>query len=38
MECFGATEHRTSRLVFQKGLAALYLVAFLTAALQFRAR
>ncbi|MFD8267265.1 lipase maturation factor family protein [Streptomyces althioticus] len=37
MEWFGATEYWTSRLVFQKGLAALYLVAFLTAALQFRA-
>ncbi|GGT38403.1 membrane protein [Streptomyces matensis] len=37
VEWFGATEYWTSRLVFQKGLAALYLVAFLTAALQFRA-
>ncbi|MET8791706.1 lipase maturation factor family protein [Streptomyces pseudogriseolus] len=37
MEWFGATEYWTSRLVFQRGLAALYLVAFLTAALQFRA-
>ncbi len=37
MEWFGATEYWTSRLVFQKGLAALYLVAFLAAALQFRA-
>lgn len=37
MEWFGATEYWTGRLVFQKGLAALYLVAFLTAALQFRA-
>ncbi|MET8894147.1 lipase maturation factor family protein [Streptomyces albogriseolus] len=37
MEWFGSTEYWTSRLVFQKGLAALYLVAFLTAALQFRA-
>ncbi|WP_244790393.1 lipase maturation factor family protein [Streptomyces sp. BJ20] len=37
MEWFGAAEYWTSRLVFQKGLAALYLVAFLAAALQFRA-
>ncbi|MEU5460990.1 lipase maturation factor family protein [Streptomyces althioticus] len=37
MEWFGATEYWTSRLVFQNGLAALYLVAFLAAALQFRA-
>ncbi|MGA4898519.1 lipase maturation factor family protein [Streptomyces griseoincarnatus] len=37
MEWFGATEYWTSRLVFQKGLAALYLVAFLAAARQFRA-
>ncbi|MFD8251651.1 lipase maturation factor family protein [Streptomyces werraensis] len=37
MEWFGATEYWTSRLVFQKGLAALYLVAFSAAALQFRA-
>ncbi|MEV5397611.1 lipase maturation factor family protein [Streptomyces cellulosae] len=37
MEWFGATEYWTSRLAFQKGLAALYLVAFLAAALQFRA-
>ncbi|MEU0042549.1 lipase maturation factor family protein [Streptomyces werraensis] len=37
MEWFGATEYWTSRLVFQKGLAALYLVAFAAAALQFRA-
>ncbi len=37
MEWFGASDYWLSRLVFQKGLAALYLVAFLTAALQFRA-
>ncbi|MFC7904551.1 lipase maturation factor family protein [Streptomyces griseoincarnatus] len=37
MEWFGAAEYWTSRLVFQKGLAALYLVAFLAAVLQFRA-
>ncbi|MFI8202922.1 lipase maturation factor family protein [Streptomyces sp. NPDC085937] len=37
MEWFGASDYWLSRLVFQKGLAALYLLAFLTAALQFRA-
>ncbi|MEV5420320.1 lipase maturation factor family protein [Streptomyces albogriseolus] len=37
MEWFGATEYWTGRLVFQKGLAVLYLAAFLAAALQFRA-
>ncbi len=38
MEWFGATEYWTGRLVFQKGLAVLYLAAFLAAALQFRGR
>ncbi|CCK25818.1 Lipase maturation factor 1 [Streptomyces davaonensis JCM 4913] len=37
MEWFTASEYWLSRLVFQRALAALYLVAFLTAALQFRA-
>lgn len=36
MEWFTAPDAWTSRLVFQRGLAAVYLVAFLTAALQFR--
>ncbi|MGW1777537.1 lipase maturation factor family protein [Streptomyces sp. NPDC002143] len=37
MEWFTAPEYGLSRLVFQRALAAVYLVAFLTAALQFRA-
>lgn len=37
MEWFTAPEYWLSRLVFQRALAAVYLVAFLTAALQFRA-
>ncbi|MEW2131019.1 lipase maturation factor family protein [Streptomyces sp. NPDC005435] len=37
MDWFTAPGYWLSRLVFQRGLAALYLVAFLTAALQFRA-
>ncbi|MEU1055921.1 lipase maturation factor family protein [Streptomyces sp. NPDC005876] len=37
MEWFTAPDYWLSRLVFQKALAAVYLVAFLTAALQFRA-
>ncbi|MDN5383841.1 lipase maturation factor family protein [Streptomyces sp. LB8] len=37
MEWFTASEYWLSRLVFQRVLAAVYLVAFLTAALQFRA-
>ncbi|MGK5629352.1 lipase maturation factor family protein [Streptomyces sp. URMC 123] len=37
MDWFTAPDHWLSRLVFQRGLAALYLVAFLAAALQFRA-
>ena len=37
MEWFIAPEYWWSRLVFQRALAGLYLVAFLTAALQFRA-
>ncbi|WP_086792637.1 lipase maturation factor family protein [Streptomyces thermovulgaris] len=37
MEWFTASEYWLSRLVFQRALAAVYLVAFLTAALQFRA-
>ncbi|MEU5521580.1 lipase maturation factor family protein [Streptomyces sp. NPDC093250] len=37
MDWFTASEYWVSRLVFQRALAALYLVAFLTAALQFRA-
>ncbi|MEV1066796.1 lipase maturation factor family protein [Streptomyces sp. NPDC050263] len=37
MEWFTAPEYWLSRLVFQRALAGLYLVAFLTAALQFRA-
>ncbi|WP_284117795.1 lipase maturation factor family protein [Streptomyces fragilis] len=36
MEWFTAPEYWMGRLVFQRGLAAVYLVAFLTAALQFR--
>ncbi|MEU3949516.1 lipase maturation factor family protein [Streptomyces sp. NPDC029526] len=36
MEWFGAPEYWLTREVFQRGLAALYVVAFLTAALQFR--
>ncbi len=36
MEWFTASEYWLSRLVFQRALAGLYLVAFLTAALQFR--
>ncbi|MFE2045622.1 lipase maturation factor family protein [Streptomyces sp. NPDC059477] len=37
MDWFTASEYWLSRLVFQRALAAVYLVAFLTAALQFRA-
>ncbi|MFE2641194.1 lipase maturation factor family protein [Streptomyces nigra] len=37
MDWFVAPEYETSRLVFQRALAGVYLVAFLTAALQFRA-
>ncbi|MER5377484.1 lipase maturation factor family protein [Streptomyces sp. NPDC002553] len=37
MDWFTAPEYWTSRLVFQRALAGVYLVAFLTAALQFRA-
>ncbi|MFI9600110.1 lipase maturation factor family protein [Streptomyces sp. NPDC052043] len=37
MGWFTASEYWLSRLVFQRALAAVYLVAFLTAALQFRA-
>ncbi|MFE1192716.1 lipase maturation factor family protein [Streptomyces olivaceoviridis] len=37
MEWFTAPDYWLSRLVFQRALAAVYLVAFLTAALQFRA-
>ncbi|WP_028814389.1 lipase maturation factor family protein [Streptomyces flavidovirens] len=37
MEWFAAPDYWLSRLVFQRALAAVYLVAFLTAALQFRA-
>lgn len=36
MDWFTAPEYWLSRLLFQRGLAAVYLVAFLTAALQFR--
>ncbi|MFF1548196.1 lipase maturation factor family protein [Streptomyces sp. NPDC058291] len=36
MEWFIAPEYWLSRLVFQRGLAGVYLVAFLTAVLQFR--
>lgn len=37
MDWFTASEYWLSRLVFQRGLAAVYLLAFLTAARQFRA-
>ncbi|MGW2344947.1 lipase maturation factor family protein [Streptomyces sp. NPDC001661] len=37
MDWFGASDLWLARLVFQRGLAALYLVAFVAAALQFRA-
>ncbi|MBA4864009.1 lipase maturation factor family protein [Streptomyces sp. PSKA54] len=37
MEWFTAPDYWLSRLIFQRALAAVYLVAFLTAALQFRA-
>ncbi|GGL65305.1 membrane protein [Streptomyces fumigatiscleroticus] len=37
MDWFTAPEYWLSRLVFQRALAAVYLVAFLTAAVQFRA-
>ncbi|MER5600479.1 lipase maturation factor family protein [Streptomyces sp. NPDC002265] len=37
MNWFSATEYGLTRLVFQRGLAAVYLVAFLAAARQFRA-
>ncbi|WP_328666565.1 lipase maturation factor family protein [Streptomyces sp. NBC_00322] len=37
MEWFTDSDYWLSRLVFQRALAAVYLVAFLTAALQFRA-
>jgi hypothetical protein len=36
VEWFTAPEYWTGRLVFQRGLAAVYLVAFVAAALQFR--
>ncbi|MGY0488770.1 lipase maturation factor family protein [Streptomyces sp. WG-D5] len=37
MDWFGASDAWLARLVFQRGLAALYFVAFVAAALQFRA-
>lgn len=37
MEWFSEGDYWLSRLVFQRALAAVYLIAFLTAALQFRA-
>ncbi|MEU1949864.1 lipase maturation factor family protein, partial [Streptomyces sp. NPDC020125] len=37
MEWFTSSDYWLSRLVFQRGLAAVYLIAFLTAALQGRA-
>ncbi|MCZ7415661.1 MULTISPECIES: lipase maturation factor family protein [unclassified Streptomyces] len=37
MEWLTAPEYWTARLVFQRGLAAVYLIAFASAALQFRA-
>ncbi|MGW0465547.1 lipase maturation factor family protein [Streptomyces sp. NPDC003027] len=37
MEWFTAPDYWLSRIVFQRGLAGLYLVAFVSAALQFRA-
>ncbi|MEU6468393.1 lipase maturation factor family protein [Streptomyces massasporeus] len=37
MDWFGASDYWLTRLVFQRALAAVYLVAFLTAVLQFRA-
>ncbi|NKX91527.1 lipase maturation factor family protein [Nocardia coubleae] len=37
MEWFAASEYWYGRLIFQRGLAVIYAVAFLTAALQFRA-
>ncbi|MBT2438902.1 lipase maturation factor family protein [Streptomyces sp. ISL-36] len=37
MEWFTAPDYWLSRILFQRGLAGLYLVAFLSAALQFRA-
>ncbi|MBO1332061.1 lipase maturation factor family protein [Streptomyces sp. VRA16 Mangrove soil] len=37
MDWFSASDHWLSRLVFQRGLATVYLVAFTGAALQFRA-
>ncbi|MGW1927126.1 lipase maturation factor family protein, partial [Streptomyces massasporeus] len=37
MEWFTAPVHWLGRIVFQRGLAGLYCVAFLSAALQFRA-
>ncbi|HET8769105.1 MAG TPA: lipase maturation factor family protein [Pedococcus sp.] len=37
MDWFAAEGYRVSRLLFQRGLGGLYLVAFLAAALQFRA-
>ncbi|MEV0437175.1 lipase maturation factor family protein [Nocardia sp. NPDC050413] len=37
MEWFAAPEYWYGRLIFQRGLAVIYAVAFLTAALQFRA-
>ncbi|QKW10319.1 lipase maturation factor family protein [Streptomyces sp. NA04227] len=37
MDWFTASDYWLSRLIFQRGLAAVYLVAFLGAALQFRA-
>lgn len=37
MEWFTASDYWLSRLVFQRGLATLYLIAFLATALQFRA-
>ncbi|WP_327581409.1 lipase maturation factor family protein [Nonomuraea sp. NBC_00507] len=37
MEWFGAPDYLLGRLIFQRGLAAIYLIAFLSAANQFRA-
>ncbi|MFE0201364.1 lipase maturation factor family protein, partial [[Kitasatospora] papulosa] len=37
MEWFSAPDYWLSRLVFQRALAAVYLAAFVGAALQFRA-
>ncbi|ODR11873.1 hypothetical protein BHQ15_01480 [Mycolicibacillus koreensis] len=37
MDWFGAPEYQLGRLVLERGIAAVYLIAFLTAAQQFRA-